>query len=53
MACGDPYIVCNEGESSSCSDQMTNPVYSDHGEYYGVQNYLGGHECIPPGKACS
>ena len=53
MACGDPYVVCNEEESLKCSDQVLLPTYEDHGEYYGVRNYLGNHECVPPGKACN
>ena len=51
MACGDPYIVCDEGESSKCSDQVLNPDYGDHGEYYGLKNY-GNPNCVPPGKSC-
>ena len=53
MACGDQYVVCNEEESLKCSNQVLDPMYQDHGEYYGLRNYLGNHECVPPPAACS
>ena len=53
MSCGQPYVICNEEESTKCSSQATNLGYDDHNEYFGIKNYIVNHECIPSGKACS
>ena len=49
MAKGDPYILCAEQESLTCSNSVPFPLltWNDHGEYFQVRNYLGNHECIP------
>uniref|UniRef100_A0AC34FVI6 Fungal lipase-like domain-containing protein n=1 Tax=Panagrolaimus sp. ES5 TaxID=591445 RepID=A0AC34FVI6_9BILA len=49
MKKGDPYIICAEEESLLCSNSVLTPTESDHGEYFGLRNYLGNHECVPAG----
>jgi hypothetical protein len=51
MKKGDPYILCAEEESLLCSNSVLTPTESDHGEYFGIRNYLGNHECVPAGTA--
>ena len=46
MAKGDPYVICAEEESLKCSDSVLTPTNSDHGEYFGIRNYLGNHGCV-------
>uniref|UniRef100_A0A914QWG6 Fungal lipase-like domain-containing protein n=1 Tax=Panagrolaimus davidi TaxID=227884 RepID=A0A914QWG6_9BILA len=49
MKKGDPYILCAEEESLLCSNSVLTPTMGDHGEYFGIRNYLGNHECVPSG----